>query len=235
MIKKAMIFAAGKGTRLKPITESIPKALVEFQSKPLLEIVITKLIASGIKEFVINVHHFSDQIVDFVTGKKDFGAKIVFSDESDLLLDTGGGLKKAAAYFEGNEPFLLHNVDIISDIDINLMHSYHLEKNALATIAVSSRETQRYFLFDDRMTLRGWKNIRTGEIKGYSEDTLSLKRLAFSGIHILDPRILGLMPQKDVFSMVELYLLLMGNQRICGYVHSPENWRDLGKIEDFVK
>ncbi|MDR1699547.1 MAG: NTP transferase domain-containing protein, partial [Prevotellaceae bacterium] len=183
---KAMIFAAGLGTRLKPLTDNKPKALVEIAGKPLLEHVINKLTAAGFNEIIINVHHFADQIIDFVKQKNNFGVRLEISDERQMLLDTGGGVQKAAWFFDDGKPFLLHNVDILSDINLQTLYANHLETGAEATLAVNSRVTSRYLFFDRTMRMRGWTNETTGEIKPPgTEIDKTWEKLAFSGIHVI--------------------------------------------------
>ena len=156
---KAMIFAAGLGTRLKPLTDTMPKALVPIAGKPLLEHIITKLIAAGFDEIIVNVHHFADQIVDFLKSKNNFGIRIEISDETDLLLETGGGIKHASAFFDDGKPFLVHNVDILSNLDLSDFYQTSLKNNGLATLLVSERNSSRYFLFDDNAKLCFKQNL----------------------------------------------------------------------------
>src|SRR5690606_32019928 len=153
---KAMIFAAGMGTRLKPLTDTIPKALVPVGGKPLLQHIIEKLKRFGFNEIIINIHHFGQQIIDFVQENNSFDIRIEFSDEREQLLDTGGGIKKAAWFFDDNKPFLVHNVDILSNIDLQELYHFHLKNNTIATLLCSIRQTSRYLLFDTDNHLRGW-------------------------------------------------------------------------------
>src|ERR1035437_4159057 len=182
---KAMIFAAGLGTRLKPVTDNLPKALVPIAGKPLLEHIIEKLIISGFDEIIVNVHHFPDQIIDFLKANNNFSIRIEVSDERNLLLDTGGGIRKAAWFFDDEKPFLVHNVDIFSNVDLKVLYHQHLRTNSLATLVVSKRDTFRYLLFDDNLRFSGWINEKTGETKpaGFTKAELYHK-LAFSGIQI---------------------------------------------------
>jgi len=230
---KAMIFAAGKGTRLRPLTDKTPKALIPYKGIPLIEHVILKLIASGVNELVINVHHLSLQIIDFIAAKKSFGIDIKISDESDLLLETGGGLKNAFRLFNTDGPILLYNTDIISNISLLEMLSYHQTQGGIATTAVRNRVTGRYLLFDDNMKLSGWKNSKTGEIKPSGMDISALRNFAFSGIHIVDPKIQNHFLPENVFSIIDLYLSIMEKEKIYGYLHDNTEWKDMGKIEDF--
>ncbi len=230
-----MIFAAGLGTRLKPHTETLPKALVPVAGIPMLEILIKHLHKNGINDMIINVHHFAEQVISFLKKNNNFGANISISDESDLLLDTGGGLKKTSWFFDDKKPFLVQNVDVISDINYKEMLKAHLDSGSFATIAVSNRKTSRYFLFDDRMRLCGWENTSTGEIKIVSHVTQNLNRFAFSGIHIINPEIFTLISQKGKFSIVDTYLELASTLKISGFAHNPENWVDMGKPDELLK
>ena len=205
---KAMIFAAGLGTRLKPITDNLPKALVPIAGKPLLEHVILKLKAAGFDEIIVNVHHFPDLIIDFLRVNNNFGIRIEVSDERDFLLDTGGGVRKTAWFFDDNQPFLVHNVDILSNVDLKVLYNQHLRTNPMATLVVSERDTFRYLLFDDNLRLNGWINEKTGETKpvGISQPDL-YKKLAFSGIQVLSPAVFELMKElKPKFSIMDFYL-----------------------------
>ena len=162
---KAMIFAAGTGSRLKRLTAHTPKALIPIGGKPMLEHVILKLKSSGFDQIVINIHHLGNQIVDFLEANNNFGVRIEISDESDYLLDTGGGIKKATSLLCGNEPFLIHNVDILSNVDLKKLYDTHVQTNPLATLLVSQRNTSRYLLFNKENRLCGWRNHETGEVK----------------------------------------------------------------------
>jgi NDP-sugar pyrophosphorylase family protein len=225
---KAMIFAAGLGTRLYPITLNKPKALVEVAGKTLLQMAIEKVSNAGYHELVINVHHFGDQIIDFLKMNKDFGLSIKISDERGQLLDTGGGLVKAAPWLEGDEPFLVYNVDVLSDIDLQQFREYHIERGGLATLAVRDRETARYLAFDELMQLSGWKNIKTGdEIVSRNMQNCSL--LAFSGIQLIEPAIFKLINESGSFPLMSLYLRLAAERRIMGYLDNSSLWMDLGK------
>jgi NDP-sugar pyrophosphorylase family protein len=225
---KAMIFAAGLGTRLYPITLNKPKALVEVAGKTLLQMAIEKVSNAGYHELVINVHHFGDQIIDFLKTNNNFGLSIIISDERGQLLDTGGGLVKAAPWLEGVEPFLVYNVDVLSDIDLYQFRKYHEERGGLATLAVRYRETARYLAFDESMQLAGWKNIKTGdEIVSRKMQNCSL--LAFSGIQLIEPAIFKLISETGSFPLMSLYLRLAAQHRIMGYLDNSNLWMDLGK------
>ena len=230
---KAMIFAAGLGSRLKQLTQNKPKALVEVNGKPLLEHVINKLKQAGVSDIIINVHHYPQQIIDFVRSH-DFGINISFSVEEDQLLDTGGGLKKASPFFDDGKPFFIHNVDVISDINLQEMYDYHLRENALATLAVRNRDTQRYFLFDENNRLCGRRNLKTNEtilVPG-TPSQASVHPFAFSGIHVVSPQIFAFMPKEDIFPVIDLYFNV--NNHVSAYLHDYGSWKDMGKIEDFV-
>lgn len=230
-----MIFAAGLGTRLRPYTETMPKALVPVAGVPMLEILIKHLFKNGIKDILVNVHHFAGQVIEFLKQNNNFGASITISNEEDLLLDTGGGLKKAAWFFNDQQPFLVQNVDVISDLNYQDMLDFHNCNEALATLAVCKRETSRYFLFDEHMQLCGWENTITSEIKMARPGIQNLMRFAFSGIHIIDPAIFNFMDKEDKFSIVDTYLELATANKIKGYEHNPENWVDMGKPEELLK
>lgn len=227
-----MILAAGLGTRLRPITDTIPKALVEINGKTLLEHSIDHLKINGIKEVIVNVHHFPDQIIEFLEKKKNFGLKIEVSDERDELLDTGGGVKKASWFFEGGGPFVVRNVDVLSDIDLGAMLSFHKKQRPLATLAVRNRETSRYLLFNERSEMVGWTNISSGEKKLSRKDFKRIHPLAFSGIQIFSPSIIPLMNEEGRFSLINMYLRLCRNNRISAFTDNDSFWFDAGKREE---
>jgi mannose-1-phosphate guanylyltransferase len=230
---KAMILAAGLGTRLRPLTDDRPKALVEVAGRTLLEIAISRLRSFGVREVIINVHHFADMVVDYLEANDNFGIRIEISRE-EVLLDTGGGLKKAAWFFQENSgstaPFVLHNVDVLSNIDLGRMIQVHKENRALATLAVQDRKTSRYLLFDERNQLCG---RRTG--KKHDELIQSSPNpqvLAFSGIHVISPRLLPLLTEEGAFSIIASYLRLASQgERILAFSADEYYWRDLGKPE----
>ncbi len=231
---KAMIFAAGLGTRLRPITDSIPKAMVSIGGKPLLQHIIEKLKCSGFDEIIINVHHFADQIIDFIVSNNSFDIRIEISDETEKLLDTGGAIKKAKWFFDDEKPFLIHNVDILSNIDFNQLYNIHISKQAYASLVVSNRDTFRYLLFDDSSRLNGWINENTGQIKSpYNNiDTSKLNKMAFSGIQVVDPLIFDCMEDyPEVFSIIDLYLSICNKKEVISFV--PDNFKmiDVGKID----
>lgn len=234
---KAMIFAAGLGTRLKPLTDHMPKALVPVAGRPMLEHVINKLKASGFDEIVINVHHFADQIIDFLKANDNFGIQIHISDETDMLLDTGGGIKKASSFF--HEPFLIHNVDILSDVDLKSLYEYHLTSNNDATLLVSPRKTVRYLLFDETNRLCGWVNKDTLQTKpeGFVYQPEVQKEYAFSGIHIISPTLFNYMGDnwKGKFSIMDFYLQTCLEARLGGYAKEDLQLIDIGKPETLAK
>lgn len=233
MIKKALIFAAGKGTRLKPFTDHHPKALAVVNHVPLLERNIKYLQSFGINEFVINVHHFGEQIIDFLDKKENFGAKIDISDEKDQLLETGGGLIFAKKYLENEENFLIMNADILTDLDIKALIGFHLSHQNIATLAVSDRVSSRKLLFNDEMILRGWVNKTTGETK-LAEHNHNFKELAFSGIHCINSAIFDKIKRTGKFSIMEEYLDLMFDQHVQGFTHNAK-LIDVGRPESVVE
>lgn len=228
---KAMIFAAGLGTRLRPITESIPKALVEVNGVPLLALVILRLKRFGFRDLMINVHHFPELIINYLAENENFGLNIVISDERNELLETGGGLKKAAWFFEDGAPFLVHNVDILSDLDLKQLYEAHAQSDAIATLAVSGRKTSRVLLFDEARTLCGWRNTKTGEEKWARSTDAPLQACSFSGIHVISPEIFRYMTQEGKFSIIDTYLEVGARHRIQAYVHEESCWMDVGKPE----
>jgi mannose-1-phosphate guanylyltransferase len=233
---KAMVLAAGLGTRLRPLTDDRPKALVEVNGRALLEMTLLRLRGFGVREVIVNAHHFADLIVAFLKAHDNFGMRIEVSRE-DALLDTGGGLKKAGWFFleearGPDEPFLLHNVDVISTIDFAKMLAAHRESKALATLAVQRRESSRQLLFNDEMRLCGRRagKEKEPEIVCRAEH---LAPLAFTGIHMISARLLGLMKEDGVFSIIDCYLrLAAGGEKIAGFRSDEYYWRDLGRMED---
>ncbi len=230
----AMIFAAGLGTRLYPLTKDRPKALVEVNGKTLLETVIQRITDAGIHDIVVNIHHFSDLMKQFIA-THSFDADIRISDETDLLLDTAGGLKFAEPLFQNSDHILLHNVDILSNINLNQLINYHLRSNAMATLAVRERTTSRYLLFEhDTMRLCGWENVKSGE-KRVEMPMQHEYPLGFSGIHVVRRDILDHIPAGVKLSMTPLYIDLASRYLIQGYLHQQDDWMDVGKYEDVVK
>jgi NDP-sugar pyrophosphorylase family protein len=233
-----MILAAGLGTRLRPLTDDRPKALVEVAGRTLLEITLARLREFGVGEVIVNVHHFADLVVDYLAKNNNFGMRIEISQE-DVLLDTGGGLKKAAWFFledsaRVDEPFILHNVDVISTIDLDRMVQFHSERKALATLAVQARETSRYLLFDESLRLAGRMSGKNGEAEFVRpSQQLEIQALAFSGIHIVSPRLLSMLTEDGAFSIITSYMRLAGQgEQIIGYRSDEYYWRDLGRPEN---
>lgn len=226
----AMIFAAGLGTRLRPLTNDRPKALVEVAGKPLLQHQIEKLKAAGFERIVVNVHHFGQQIIDFLKENNNFGLDIKVSDERELLLDTGGGIKAALHLFDNEDPVLIHNVDIISNIDLGELYALH---KGVATLAINQRETSRYLLFNDQLQMKGWTNIKTGEVKPATLEPVTLQRYAFSGIHVVDRSILPYLEQRneEVFPIMDFYIGLCQQTAIKGWDVTGKKWVDCGKPE----
>jgi NDP-sugar pyrophosphorylase family protein len=228
---KAMVLAAGLGTRLKPVTHEIPKALVPVNGVPLLDIVLHRLIRYGFTDIIVNVHHFAGQIIKHIEKSSYPGAIIAISDESEMLMDTGGAILKARWFLDGSEPFLIHNVDIISTIDLMEMWRTHSSKPSLATLAVSDRVSSRYFLFDPELRLWGWENLATRERIILDEATGKLQKFAFSGIHIISPEIYRHIHQSEKFSIISTYLEHAALHPIFAYLHDPGIWFDVGKME----
>jgi len=238
-MRQAMIFAAGLGTRLKPLTDTMPKALVPVGGRPLLDINIRRLMAQGYDRFVVNIHHFAQQIIDYVK-EQDYAPLVHFSDESDQLLETGGGLKKAQTLFRDDQPILIHNVDILDNVNYDWFARQH-QPDEDAVLLVSQRTTKRYLLFDNAMHLMGWKNVETGEIKspyeyvrrtGLSQHGEELNMFAFSGIHSFSPRLFPLMERfPERFPIIDFYLSVCHRAPIVGLVKPDLQLMDVGKIE----
>lgn len=229
-----MIFAAGLGTRLKPWTDSHPKALAVVNGKTLLQRNIEYLQQHGIKEVIVNVHHFAEQIIDTVTRHNGWGTDVTISDETDQVLETGGGLQKAAWYFEKEASFVVMNADILTDMDLSAMQQQHNTSNALATLATSNRNSSRYLLFNDRQQLCGWENVQTGEQRIRRTDK-QLHQEAFSGIHIISTPLLHRVHQKGKFSMIDVYLSLAGDNDIYSYNHTGSKFLDVGRPESLIQ
>lgn len=231
---QAMIFAAGLGTRLRPVTENIPKALIEVGGKPMLRHVIEKLKSAGIRNVVINLHHFPDLIRIYLNEHNNFDINIQFSDETAQLLDTGGGLKKAAPLFDLHSPVLIHNVDVLSDVDLTQLFQYHVNRDALATLFVQKRPSSRYLIFDEDQQLTGWKNQKTGEEVQASMPKGVTKELAFNGVHIVNPEIFEMMTEEGKFSVIQPYLRLASNNKIVGFQDDTADYIDIGKPESLI-
>jgi mannose-1-phosphate guanylyltransferase len=236
---RAMILAAGMGTRLRPLTNDRPKALVEVAGRTLLGITLARLREFGVREVIINVHHFAEMVVEYLKKNGNFGMRIEVSHE-EVLLDTGGGLKKAGWFFlenstERDQPFILHNVDVISTIDLERMVQFHKERQALATLAVQQRETSRYLLFDGQGQLCGRRAGRE-EAPELVRSVQQIQALAFSGVHVISPRLLSMMTEDGVFSIVPAYLRLAAQgENILGFRADEYYWLDLGRPENVAR
>ena len=233
---KAMIFAAGLGTRLRPLTDTRPKALIEVNGTSLLEIVIQRLKHHGFRELVLNVHYLAEQILEFLEDKCNFDLDIQISDETSLLLDTGGALKKAACFLDDGQPFLVHNVDTLSDIDLTDFYHFHCGRpESLASLAVSERPSTRCLLFDRQQGLCAWHNRKSGETKWARTVSDTPQEFAFSGLHVIDPKIFSCMPDREVFSIIDVYLQLAGTENIQAYPHDHRLWVDVGKKDQLER
>jgi len=235
---KAMVLAAGLGTRLRPLTDTRPKALVEVAGRTMLEITLARLRAFGVDEVIINVHHFADMVLDYLKSNNNFGLRTEISRE-DVLLDTGGGLKKAAYFFlqhgDAEQPFIVHNVDVISTVDLRRMVQFHSDNHALATLAVQERETSRYLLFDESNHLCGRRSGLEGKPE-FVRRSSKPQALAFSGIHVVSPRLLNMITEEGVFSIIPAYLRLSSQgEKILAFRADEYYWRDLGTPENVVQ
>lgn len=228
---KAIILAAGLGSRLNNITKHKPKALVEVNGVTMLEIVISKLISYGVKDFLINIHHFSNDIEKFLERKNNFGVNITISDESKELLDTGGAILKAKEFIHGNEPILIHNVDIISDFDITNLLNTHIKDNSIATLCVRKRNSTRGLLFNEKSNLVGWTNISENKIRWVNKKFDDYNTLAYSGIYMINPLFVDLISQTGKFSIINTWLDIAKSHKIVGYIDESPTWHDLGTIE----
>ncbi len=235
-VRQAMIFAAGLGTRLKPLTDTMPKALVRIGGEPLIKHVILRLKEAGFQRIVVNVHHFAQQIIDYLEENEHFGLDIRISDETEQLLETGGGIKKARDLFDPHSPVLIHNVDILSNVDLTAFYDHACASGAEATLLVSERQTKRYLLFDDEYRLVGWTNKETGEVKSphnwVKDELQSLQMLAFSGIHVFSPALFPMMDQwPDRFPIIDFYLKACATHPLSGYVADNLRMIDVGKLD----
>lgn len=236
---KAMILAAGLGTRLRPLTDHRPKALVEVAGRTMLEIALSRLRAFGIREVIINVHHFAEMILDYLKANDNFDMRIEVSRE-EVLLDTGGGLKRASYFFHEDSnctetPFILHNVDVISTIDLRRMAQFHIENQALATLAVQDRATSRYLLFDEQLQLCG-RRSRQDQKDEPARSSQPARALAFSGIHVISPRLFAMMIEEGIFSIITSYLRLAAcGEKILAFRADDYYWRDLGRPDDLLQ
>lgn len=228
---KALILAAGTGTRLQPLTDTVPKALIKISGYTLLEIVIRRIATAGIKQLVINVHHFPEQIIDFLRSKNNFGLDISISDESGELLDTGGAIKKAVHFFEGDEPVLVHNIDILSNLNLNNLIAYHTEHHALMTLAVKDRPTTRSLIIDGSGRLCGWEYPEKKLCFLTRDNRKGLKTTAFSGVYVISPEIRGKFPEESVFGFIPWILDLAANEKIITWDQSPAFWYEAGRLD----
>lgn len=244
---KAMIFAAGLGTRLKPLTDTCPKALVKAGDKPMLQHTIEHLIKHGFDEIIINIHYLGNQIKDFLKSNNNFNIHIEISDEANEILETGGGLWKARHFFSDEKPFLVCNADVFTNIHLKDFYTAHLQNNAIATLAVRNRNSSRYLLFDDDNILFGWENIKTQEVKIPRKISFEVKEkltdhasyplheFAFSGYHIISPEIFKQNKREGKFSMIDWYLDICGHHIIKAYPHNEDVWIDIGSLEELTK
>lgn len=235
-MKQAMIFAAGLGTRLKPLTDTMPKALVSVGGEPLLRHVVLRLKEAGFERIVVNVHHFADQIINYLRANQHFGLDIRISDERDQLLDTGGGIRKAASLFDADSPILIHNVDILSNIDLATLYDKAQQTDAL--LLVSQRKTQRYLLFDEAKRLVGWTNVATQAVKSPYPDleVAKYQMLAFSGIHVLHPSMFSQMEGwQEKFGIIDFYLQQCDRSKVMGYEQPKLRLLDVGKLDSLTE
>jgi NDP-sugar pyrophosphorylase family protein len=231
---KAMILAAGLGTRLSPLTDTKPKALVEWKGVPLLDHVILKLKGAGFTEIIINIHHYAEMIMDHLERRKHFGIRIAFSHEKEELLDTGGGIARASWFF-GDQPFLVYNVDVLSGIDLKALLEAHHRSGAMATMAVKDRVTTRSLLMNSEGLLKGWRDNRSGETILVDESPERLTPVAFSAIHVMDPEVLQLFPAEKRFPIMPFYLELARSRPVFLHRHDADDWTDMGKLESYAK
>jgi NDP-sugar pyrophosphorylase family protein len=229
---KAMILAAGLGTRLRPLTETVPKALVPINGKPILEIIILQLKSYGFNDIIVNLHHHYDLMIDFLRANNNFGINIQVSDEKDEVLDTGGGIKKAAWFLDDDKPFLIHNVDVLSDINLKAMYDFHCDRHPLATLAVKDKDSSRSLVFDHTYRLYGWENSSTGESRIVSAlEKSDRTNIGFCGIHVIDPDIFLHMDEKEKFSIITTYMNVSMDHPIIGYPVEQNLWIDIGSFE----
>ncbi len=225
---KAIVFAAGLGTRLKPLTNDRPKALIEIDNKPLIWHALQNLKKWGVQQAIVNVHHFGNNVIEYLKNC-NAGIDISISDERGLLLDTGGGLLKAKDFFNDGNPFFAVNVDVLSTVNLSGVMDHHLKSNALATLVVRKRETSRYFMFDDKKQLTGWINTKTGQQIVSRKSIKKSIPLAFSGIQVISPAVFDMVTEKGKFSLTQMYLRLATDKKIIGYLDKSPFWIDVGK------
>lgn len=228
---KAFIPAAGLGTRLGKFTKEKPKALIEVNGMTMLELTIERLKKQGIRQFMVNVHHFSGQVIQYLESKNNFGVDIKISDESAELLDTGGAIHKAEAFFQGNEPVLIHNADVISEVNFSQLEKYHSSKKALATLCIRKRKSSRALLFNDEMELVGWTNKQTKQFKWVSHPVSNFQSFAFSGIYLASPGFSKLLPFTGKFSIIDAWLQMAKTEKIVGFLDNSPLWFDMGTPE----
>lgn len=226
---KAMILAAGLGTRLRPLTDSMPKALLQIGQYTLLEFAIKKLRKHGFTQIIINVHHFPEQIIKYLIEHNNFGCSVSISDERDKLLDTGGGIRKAAHFFDDGQPFLVYNADIVGNIDLTYLYNFHLQSGNIATLVVRRRKTSRYLCFNELMQLTEWQNKEKGLRKIIKLTEKPPQPFAFSGIHVINPELLPLLPDNEVFSIIDAYLEIGKSHAIGGFIDESDLFADAGK------
>ncbi len=231
---KAMILAAGLGTRLKPLTDHTPKVLLQAGPYTLLQFAILKLKSVGFSELIINIHHHGQAIIDYLAENRNFGCSITLSDEREALLDTGGGIKKAAWFFSDDQPFIVYNADIVTSLDLAHLYQHHCESPYMATLVVRSRKTSRYLLFDEFMHLKAWENTATGEKRMVQMNSLPLIPYAFSGIHVISPKLFPLMENQERFSIIDTYLRIAAEHTIGGFVDESLLWADAGKPDSLA-
>ncbi len=232
---RAMILAAGHGTRLRPLTNDIPKPLVRFQGKPMLEIIIERLLLSGIEKIVVNIHHLAGQVVEFLRSRDYYNGRVLISDETDRLMDTGGGVLKARELLDNGEPFILHNVDVYTNLDISQLVAAHKQYNALITIAVKKRTPSRSLLFDEQNSLSGWQNNKTGEKRIIRDSKGNLTDYGNSCVYVINPEFFRLVSASEPVSLTDLYLDLARTHPIKSFVHNQDYWYNLGLYDTFIK
>jgi MurNAc alpha-1-phosphate uridylyltransferase len=232
---KAMILAAGLATRLRPLTDHTPKALVKFNQVPLFHRVVQNLFDAGIEGIIVNIHHYPDQVIAFLEGKEYYGGKVVISDERDQLMDTGGALKHAAWFLDDGNPFLVHNVDVYTNLDIRKLIDHHTCDNALVTMAVKDRPTSRSLLFNEHLQLIGWRHNETGKEINVYEDQQVAYAYGNSCVQVIQPVFFKMVDSEDPFSLTESYLDLARNHVIRGFEHNKDYWFDLGRYDNFRK
>ena len=228
---KAIILAAGLGTRLKNITQNKPKALVEVNGRTMLEIAILNLKAHGFNNFLINIHHMGNSIIDFLACNNNFGVNITISDERQCILDTGGAILKAKDFIVGEEPVLIHNVDIISNVNIRDLMQQHRKSRSIATLCVRKRDTERFLLFNKDLQLIGWVNIKNNEFRWVGESQSEYGMYAFSGIYVISPKFVDSITHTGKFSIIDSWLEIAKENTLSGYIDTSKQWHDLGTIE----